>query len=101
MRSLKELCCEITESEELKKEFAQAVKDKKIEAFFTKHGCDAGVKELKECLSAELKDEQLAAVSGGLADGGSDDLPDYWSSLLDNFKKEYEIDPRKFLTLLQ
>lgn len=95
MKALKELCSEIISNEELKMKLAMSLKNGEIADFLAKNGCNSSVKELKECLRSELKDEDLSAVSGGAANEDYNGQTNYWSSILDNMKEESEIDPRK------
>ena len=73
MKTLQELYNEVIASEELKKEYLQAVGDKKIGTFLKTHGCEATAEELttflaehsKKNADKELSIEELENVAGG------------------------------------
>ena len=50
MKTLQELYNEVIASEELKKEYFQAVSDKKVGTFMKAHGCEATAEEFKTFL---------------------------------------------------
>ena len=70
MKTLEELYSEVLASEELKKEFL-ALKPEEVEGFAAKHGCKAGLEEIrtffeaKKNQSGELSDEELDQIAGG------------------------------------
>lgn len=73
MANLGETIAKIKADDELKKQFAEAVKNKTVIAFLSTQGCDTAEEEVNEFLSAkktELSDEQLDKVSGGGCSGG-------------------------------
>ena len=73
MKTLQDLYTEITNSDELKKAFVDAVKANNVMDFLKEQGCDATSEELEEFLeekaeddsSFELSIEQLKDVAGG------------------------------------
>ena len=71
MKTIETLYNEILESDGLKKEFAAAVQEKKLEAFLKENGCDAGEKEVQEFLAEKqsqegaISDVELNSASGG------------------------------------
>ncbi len=71
MKSIEELYQEVLGSEELKKEFAQAVQENRVEDFLKENGCKAGKQELETFLKelqekeGELSEDELDAVAGG------------------------------------
>lgn len=71
MKSIEQLYQEVLGSEELKKEFAQAVHENRVEDFLKKNGCEAGKQELETFLEelqekeGELSENELDAVAGG------------------------------------
>ena len=73
MKTLQELYNEVIASEELKKEYLQAVSDKKLGAFMKAHGCEATAEEIKTFFmeqskknaDKELSAEELENVAGG------------------------------------
>ena len=71
MKTLQELYIEVLNSEELKKSFADAVRNNKVEDFLKANGCEADSEELTAFLkeqqtkAAELSDEELDSVAGG------------------------------------
>ena len=71
MKTLEDLCKEISTSEELKKAFAQAAKDNKVADFLKAQGCDATEDEFKAFLTEKAKDDKalsegdLENVAGG------------------------------------
>ena len=73
MANLEETIAKIKADDELKKQFAEAVKNKTVIAFLSTQGCDTTEEEVNEFLSAkktELSDEQLDKVSGAGCSGG-------------------------------
>ena len=74
MKSMQELYNEVMASEEMKKEFLEASKEKEsVGAFLKKYGCDASVDDvaafLKEKTEGELSDDELDSVAGGKSRG--------------------------------
>ena len=77
MKTLQELYNEVIASEELKKEYFQAVSDKKVGTFMKAHGCEATAEEFKTFLveqsqktaDKELSVEELENVAGGGCNG--------------------------------
>ena len=71
MKTLEDLCKEISTSEELKKAFAQATKENKVADFLKANGCDATEEEFKAFLTEKAKtdkalsEEDLENVAGG------------------------------------
>ena len=71
MKTLEDLYKEVMASEELKKAFAQAAKDKKVADFLKAQGCDATEDEFKAFLTEKAKDDKalsegdLENVAGG------------------------------------
>lgn len=71
MKTLEEIYREVIASEQLKTEFAAAVKAGTVDTFLTAHGCDATSAEattfLKErqAREGELAEQELDAVAGG------------------------------------
>ena len=72
MKTLQDLYTEIMASDELKKAFAQAAKDKKVADFLKAQGCDASEDEFKAFLTEKAKidkalsEDDLENVAGGL-----------------------------------
>ena len=72
MKTLEDLYKEVMASEELKKAFAQAAKDKKVADFLKAQGCDASEDEFKAFLTEKAKtdkalsEEDLENVAGGV-----------------------------------
>ena len=70
MKTIEELYREVLESEELKKEFL-TIKPEEVEGFAAKHGCKAGLDEIKAFFEAKknqtgtLSDEELDQIAGG------------------------------------
>ena len=70
MKTLEELYNEVLASEELKKEFL-SLKPEEMGGFAAKHGCEAGLDEIKAFFEAkknqtgELSDEELDQIAGG------------------------------------
>ena len=77
MKTLQELYNEVLASEELKKEYFQAVSDKKLGAFMKAHGCEATVEDFKTFVieqtkanaDKELSVDELENVAGGGCNG--------------------------------
>ena len=77
MKTLQELYNEVIASEELKKEYLQAVSDKKVGTFMKAHGCETTAEEFKTFLveqsqktaDKELSVEELENVAGGGCNG--------------------------------
>ena len=71
MKTLEDLYKEVMASDELKKAFAQAAKDKKVADFLKAQGCDATEEEFKAFLVEKAKndkalsEEDLENVAGG------------------------------------
>ena len=73
MKTLQELYNEVIASDELKKEYLQAVSDKKVGTFMKAHGCDASAEDFKTFLverskanaDKELSVDELENVAGG------------------------------------
>ena len=70
MKTLEQLYSEVIQSEELKKEFAEAAKAKEtLEAFLKAHECAAGIGELQAFLKnkaiVDVSDEEIDTVAGG------------------------------------
>jgi len=71
MKTLEDLYKEVMASEELKKAFAQAAKDKKVADFLKAQGCDATEDEFKAFLTEKAKtdkalsEEDLENAAGG------------------------------------
>lgn len=71
MKTLQDLYSEVLKSEELKKEFVEAAKEKKIEEFLKANGCDASAEDLavflkeQQTKAGELSDNELDNVAGG------------------------------------
>ena len=76
MKTLEDLYKEVMASEELKKAFAQAAKDKKVADFLKANGCDATEDEFKAFLTEKAKTDQplseddLENVAGGRGHAG-------------------------------
>ena len=75
MKTIEELYKEITENEELKKEFEQAQKDLKVPEFLKEHGCEVTEESISAFLAnqsgRELTDDELDNASGGGCGGSS------------------------------
>ena len=76
MKTMQELYNEVMASEEMKKEFLEASKEKEsVGAFLKKYGCDASVEDvaafLKEKTEGELADDELESVAGGSKSAGA------------------------------
>ena len=69
MKTLQELYNEVIASEELKKEYLQAVSDKKVGTFMKAHGCEATAEESQKTVDKELSVEELENVAGGGCNG--------------------------------
>ena len=69
MKTIEQSYEEIKNSEELKKQFADALKENKLEDFLKAHDCDASVKDVMTFLNGlkegELTDDDLDKVAGG------------------------------------
>ena len=73
MKTLQELYNEVIKSDELKKEYLQAISDKNVGAFMKAHNCDATAEDFKTFLieqskantDKELSVEELENVAGG------------------------------------
>lgn len=74
MKTLRELCNKVIESEEMKKELAEAFRDEKnvqknVDDFLKKYECEATIEELmefcKEQSEDELSAEELRTAVGG------------------------------------
>ena len=71
MKTLEDLYKEVIASEDLKKAFTQAAKDKKVADFLKANGCDATEDEFKAFLVEKAKtdkalsEEDLENVAGG------------------------------------
>ena len=58
MKTLEDLYKEVMASEDLKKAFAQAAKDKKVADFLKTQGCEATEDEFKAFLTEKAKDDK-------------------------------------------
>ena len=73
MKTVQELYGEIITSDELKKEFVEAMKANKVQDFLKAHGCEATAEEVKEFVETkaaedmpiELSDDVLKEIAGG------------------------------------
>ena len=73
MKTLQELYNEVIQSDELKKAYLEATKNKKVGDFLKSHGCEATAEEFKNFVIAqtkanadkELSVEELKNVAGG------------------------------------
>lgn len=78
MKTAKEIYEEIRSDEGLRESFAEAVKEKKVEAFLKNHGCEISVDELTVFIRSQqdeaantveqLSLEELEGVTGGFPD---------------------------------
>ncbi len=77
MKTLQELYNEVIKSDELKKAYLEAVKNKNIRDFLKSHGCEATAEEFKTFLieqakkntDKELSVDELENVAGGNCNG--------------------------------
>ena len=71
MKTIDELYREVMTSEDLKKELL-SLKPEEVEGFAAKHGCEAGLDEIRAFLEARqnvtgtISDDEMAQVSGGV-----------------------------------
>ena len=71
MKTIEHLYDEIKKSEELKKEFASAMKENRIEDFTRAHGCNATTADVMAFLTS-IKEEKLTEDDLGKVAGGCD-----------------------------
>lgn len=86
MKTLEALYQEILASEELQKNFAEAIKEDGAEDFLKANGCEAAKEELKAFLlekQNELTEEELDSVSGGISDYAKEKLKDVITKISD------------------
>lgn len=67
MKTIAQLCEELTQNEELKKAFVLAVQNEKTQEFIELNGCDATEEELRKFFieKSELSEEELEHATGG------------------------------------
>lgn len=86
MKTLEALYQEILASEELQKNFAEAMQKNSAESFLKANGCEAAKEELKAFLlekQNELTEEELDSVSGGISDYAKEKLKDVITKISD------------------
>ena len=69
MKTLEQLYQEIIKSDDLKKEFSNALKESRVEEFAKEHGCDATkadvISFMKSLKELNLSEDDLDMVAGG------------------------------------
>ena len=79
MKNLEELYRDILSNEELKAQFAEAIKAQKLEEFLKAQGCEATPEEVKEFLESQ-KDasvDVLDSIAGGIDDISGSKIANY------------------------
>ena len=79
MKNLEELYRDILSNEELKAQFAEAIKAQKLEEFLKAQGCKATPEEVKEFLESQ-KDasvDVLDSIAGGIDDISGSKIANY------------------------